>query len=132
MNIKKAWETLQAGRAEKAMESRQKFFDSLQAKADDTTNVSESCTEEETSSTIVSSSTSESLPQQVTKRISITKKTSPSTKNGYAKDETTKQTELVSYYSSSSPQIDEPLLDEPPVTKPKLFLPPLDLKFFLK
>ncbi|CAF3372079.1 unnamed protein product [Rotaria sp. Silwood1] len=138
MNIKKAWETLQVGRAEKAMESRQKFLDSSQLKVDevslvettdDTTNVSEIRTDEETTSTINSSILGQ---QQIIKQTPTTKKSFLFMKKGSVKEETMKKTELISPSLSSSPQIDEPLLDEPPPSKPKIILTPLDLKPFLK
>ncbi|CAM2703017.1 unnamed protein product [Rotaria socialis] len=139
MNMKRAWETLQAGRAENAMESRQRFLDSLQTKTDevssseitdDTTIVSEIHTDEETNC-IITSSTNES--QQVIKQTSPTKKNVSSTKKGSAKDEISKQTELAESFTSSASQADESLLDEPPPSiKFKAALPPLDLTPFLK
>ncbi|CAF4085833.1 unnamed protein product [Rotaria sp. Silwood2] len=138
MNIKKAWETLQVGRADKALETRQKFLDSLQSKVDevsgfettdDITNVSEIRTDEETTSTINSSIIEQ---QQMIKQTPTTKRSSSLTKKGSIKEEVSKQTELISPSLSSSPQIDEPLLDEPPPRKPKIILTSLDLKPFLK
>ncbi|CAF2133241.1 unnamed protein product [Rotaria magnacalcarata] len=139
MNMKKAWETLHAGRAENAMESRQRFLDSLQTKiyesslseiTDDTTNVSEIRTDEETNC-IITSSAIES--QQVIKQTPATKKNVSPTKKGSAKDEISKQTELAESFTSSASQANEALLDEPPPSiKCKVALPPLDLTPFLK
>ncbi|CAF3652930.1 unnamed protein product [Rotaria sordida] len=139
MNIKKAWATFQVGRAKKAMETRQKFLDSLQSKVDevslyetidDATNISEIRTDEEVSTTINSSIIEQQ--QSVNKQTSTTKKSISSTKKESVKDEVSKQIELISPSLSSSSQIDEPLLDEPPASKPKIILPPLDVKPFLK
>lgn len=137
MNMKRAWETMEAGRAEKAMETRQKFLDFLQTKTDessssgivdDTTNVSEARTDEETTSTI--NSAAEQHP--VTKQSTSTKKNPSSSKKESAKDESAKQRELTGSFISSFSHIEEPLLDEPPMTKRKSTLPAIDLTPFVK
>jgi hypothetical protein len=124
--MKKAWETFETGRAVKAMQTRQKFLDSLQiiSELSDTitTNTSEIHTDTETSNTVIE--------QQVVKQIPSRKKSPLSTKKKLVKDELPKQIECI----SPQVQIDEPLLDESPqsLLKPKISLPPLDLKSFIK
>jgi hypothetical protein len=133
--MKKAWETFETGRAEKAMQTRQKFLDSLQIKFDDQPspeitdeiiNLSESLTDTETIERIVPSIIEQ---QQVGKQILSRKKSPSSIKKGSVKDETFKQMEFI----PPQLQIDEPLLDEPPPSsKSKISLPPLDIKPFIK
>ncbi|CAF0738248.1 unnamed protein product [Adineta steineri] len=138
MNIKKAWETVQVGRAEKAMRTRQKFLDSLQVKndekplpnvIDDTKILPAIHTDEET----IPTHTAPIIEQQQTiKQISHSKKNSLTIKKGSIKDDIQKITELIPIVLPSKPQIDEPLLNEPPQNKPKITLPLLDIKPFLK
>jgi hypothetical protein len=121
INMKKAWETFQAGRAEKAMQTRQKFLDSLQLTPeinDTTMNFSEAHADTEISSTSISSV----IEQQVVKQTSSRKK-SPLKKGS------PKQMDLI----PPQLQIDEPFFDEPPPSiKSKISLPPLDLQPFIK
>lgn len=134
INMKKAWETLQNGRAEKAMQTRQKFLDSLQIKIDDQpspditdeiTNFSEIRTDSETSATITPPIIE---PQQQVLKPILTRKKSPSSmkKASVIIDETPKPIEVIP---------SEPFLDEPPPSsssKSKISLPPLDMKPFMK
>jgi hypothetical protein len=127
MNIKKAWETLQAGRAEKAMKTRQKFLDSLQINIDDGQYLSDIHTDEET----IDITTPPIIEQQqIIKQKS--KNSSLRMKKGSVKDEISKQIELIPLIIPSIPQINEPLLTEPPPRKSELTLPLLDIKPFLK
>jgi hypothetical protein len=149
--MKKAWETYEAGRAQKAMKARQKFLDSLQPKveerpssgvADSTTKRSESRVDGETTSGTAAVPVAPTTEQpQVTKQIppvsvSPTKKNAPSTtsKKGAAKDDAAKQAELAAAQELAPPPplVDEPLLNQPPPTKPKIILPPIDVKPFIK
>ncbi|CAF1269415.1 unnamed protein product [Adineta ricciae] len=130
MNIKKAWETLQAGRAEKAMKSRQKFLESLQLKVDDQppSQLIENSESQPNNGAI----SSPIIEQQETIRQSlISKKSSVSSKKTSAKEEPAKQVETMAQIKTSPPPIDEPLLNESP-SKPKLILPLLNVKPFLK
>lgn len=129
INMKKAWETFQTGRAEKAMQTRQKFLDSLQIKIDDQLspeitdeiiNLPETRIDAEAPSTITSS---------VIEQQQVVKQNPPRKKKVSVKEEPTKQIELI----PPQPQIDEPLLDEPPPpSKSKIILPSLDIKPFIK
>jgi hypothetical protein len=140
MNIKKAWETCETGRAQKAMQTRQKFLDSVQPKVEegvssdtpeDTSNQPEGRTDQETANPITPPVIDQQ--QQVVKQTSSTKKGSSSSKRGAAKDEAAKHTESMPFFIPPQPQIDEPLLDEPPPpTKTKLSLPSVDIKPFLQ
>ena len=128
LNMKKAWETLEAGRAEKAMKTRQKFLDSLRPKTDDQLIVE---IPSETESIVVSTPPVIEKPQpQHTFKQHQHRKKSPSLKKISSREESPKPIELIVV----QPQIDEPLLHEPPPssTKPKTSLPPLDLKAFIK
>ena len=110
MNMKKAWETYEIGRAEKAMRTRQRFLDSLPIPVDNhplsevkdgSTHISEVPTDEE----VINTTTPPIIEQeQVVKSIRTIQKTFP-------KDERT---------------------SSPPPSKPKITLPPLDLTSFLK
>jgi hypothetical protein len=100
MNIKKAWETFQIGRAEKARQTRQKFFDSLQIKideqpspeiTDEIINFSEAHTDSETSANITPSIIEPTIVKQTFPR----KKSPSSTKKGLIKEETFKPIELI-------------------------------------
>lgn len=126
MNMKKAWETFQPGRAEKAMQSRQKFLDSLQIQPINDTPITPSdvCTPIETANT----NEPPPPPPPVVKSTSSRKKSPFSIKKGSIREEIPKPTELI------LPQtpINEPLLQESPFPKPKLLLPPLDLQSFTK
>ena len=129
MNMKKAWETLEAGRAQKAFETRQKFLESLQPKLDDETKESpENRTEESIVSTVSDSpETTVSSPLTSAGKRLISSSTS---KKGSIKNEMNKQSE--SPVTPSTPiAINEPLLNEPPPMKPKILLPPLDLQPYL-
>jgi hypothetical protein len=135
--MKKAWETLQTGRAEKAMQTRQKFLDSLQIKVDEQLspeindeiiNISEIRTDSETSAPTTPLIIEQQ--QQVVKQTPPRKKSPSSTKKeSVVKDEiNSKKIELI-----PPAQIDELLLNEPPLSsKPKISLPPLDIKPFIK
>ncbi|CAM4739728.1 unnamed protein product [Rotaria magnacalcarata] len=152
INMKKAWETVEAGRAQKAMKARQKFLESLQPKPDErpsssaidgTTKRPDSHTGEETLDATTTSTTTSAIDQQhaakqtPTAAAATTKKSgsSAANKKGAAKDDASKQAE-----STTAPQepliplpvVDEPLLDQPPPAKPKVILPPLDIKSFIK
>ena len=129
LNMKKAWETFESGRAEKAMKSRQKFLDSLRIKPDEQavseTTVSEPRTDTEVSNLLTPPVIESPVPKQTFPR----KKSPASGKKGSAKEEPPKPIESISLQV----QTDEPLLDQPPPsTKPKLSLPPLDIKSFIK
>lgn len=151
INMKKAWETVEAGRAQKAMNTRQKFLESLQPKPDErpssgtTDNAlkrSDSRTDGETSSATVAPSTAATTEQkEITKQAhASTKKSASSTgnKKSTAKDEAAKQAELAAQElaqaaaAAAAPPVDEPLLDQPPPMKSKVVLPPIDVKPFLK
>ncbi|UJR30270.1 hypothetical protein I4U23_017808 [Adineta vaga] len=155
INTKKAWETLETGRAQKAMQTRQKFLDSLQPKVeerplsattDGTTKSPETQPSDKPSTTTAPSTVPPAAEQQpVAKQTpaATTKKgiSSTGTKKGAAKDEATKQAELAAAAAAQQeaaplvppmPIVDEPLLDQPPPTKPKIILPPLDIKPFTK
>ena len=130
--MKKAWETFQTGRAEKAMQTRQRFLDSLQPKSDEQStpeisdviiSLSDTHTDTEISFSSVPSSN-----EQVAKQTSSRKRSS--SKKGSIKDvEALKQTEL----TPPQLQIDEPLFNEPPPSlKPKISLPTLDLQPFIR
>ena len=152
--MKRAWETHEAGRSQKAMKARQKFLDSLQPKSEDpigsgsidlTGKTVDGRQGEDT--TLVPSTTNSALnisdqlqaypSSKSVAAPATTKKSASSTgnKKGTNKDDPTKQTE-----HSTTPQeliappplIDEPLLYDPPPTKPKITLPPLDVKPFIK
>lgn len=116
------------------MQTRQKFLDSLHIKIDDqplpdindeTTNISETPTDSETSTT-----KSVTEQQQQPEVVKSRKKSPSSTKKGTIKEENPKQVEIL----LSPLPIDEPLLNELPasLTKPKIALPPLDIKPFMK
>ena len=132
MNIKKAWETLQAGRAEKAMRSRQKFLESIQVKFDNqpSSQISDN-SETVTDNRPISSSVIEQQQQEIVRQPSTVKKSSQSSKKTQVKEDPPKQTELIPIAPQRKSSIDEPLLNESP-TKPKLTLPLLDVKPFLK
>jgi hypothetical protein len=147
--MKKAWETYEAGRAQKAMKARQTFLDSLQPKVEErpssgTTDTATKRPEsrpdgEITNATGALPAVATTEQQQVTKQTpavaaSAAKKTAPSTasKKGAAKDEAAKQAELAAAQELAQPPVDEPLLDQPPPAKPKIILPPLDVKPFIK
>jgi hypothetical protein len=154
INMKKAWETFESGRSQKAMKARQKFLDSLQPKVeerpssgtiDGSTKRPESRAGEETTNagtgTAVPTTAATTEQQQVTKQTpaaatTAAKKSAPSaaSKKGAAKDDTSKQAELAATQQDLNPPVpvDEPLLDEPPPSKPKIVLPPLDIKPFIK
>ncbi|CAF4088818.1 unnamed protein product [Rotaria sp. Silwood2] len=150
INMKKAWETFEAGRAQKAMKARQKFLDSLQPKVeerptsstlDGTTKRPESRTGEEPSNATPTTATA-TEQQHAAKQTpaatgSTTKKSASSTgnKKGVAKEDASKQAESTSAQQELTlppPIVDEPLLDQPPPAKPKIILPPLDVKPFIK
>ena len=126
--MKKAWETFQAGRAEKAMRTRQKFLDSLHIQPinETPTTISDVPTSTEISSSTISSTTEPSSP--VVRRVSSGKKSASPTKKGSIREETPKPMEL----TPLQVQIDESLFHEPPFSKPKINLPPLDLQPFIK
>ncbi|CAF1182417.1 unnamed protein product [Rotaria sordida] len=153
INMKKAWETFEAGRAQKAMKTRQKFLDSLQPKVeerpssgtlDGTIKRPESRAGEEPSSTTTTISTTATATeqQQVAKQTSpatgpTTKKSASSAGNKKvaAKEDASKQVESISAQQELTlpqPVVDEPLLNQPPPAKPKIILPPLDVKPFIK
>lgn len=127
--MKKAWETLENGRAEKALQTRQKFLDSLQIKNvdeqsspdinDEITSLSEIRTDSETSATV--SSPIIEQPQPILK----SRKKSPSS---------AKKTSIIAKPIELIPS--EPFLDEPPssssLSKPKISFPPLDMKPYIK
>ena len=131
--MKKAWETFQTGRAEKAMQTRQRFLDSLQPKSDEQQSTPEisdvviSLSDTHTD-TEISLSSVPSSNEQVIKQTSPRKRSS--LKKGSIKDvEALKQTEL----TPPQLQIDEPLFNEPPPSlKPRISLPALDLQPFIK
>ena len=152
--MKKAWETFEAGRSQKAMKARQKFLDSLQPKPeerptssalDGTTKRSDSRVGDETSNTATptaGAATELQQPQHATKQTPAT--AAPSSKKSASgagskksalKEDASKQAELAAAQhelSVPSPAVDEPLLDQPPPAKPKIILPPLDIKPFTK
>ncbi|CAF3557642.1 unnamed protein product [Rotaria sp. Silwood1] len=153
INMKKAWETFEAGRAQKAMKARQKFLDSLQPKVEDhpssgtldgTTKRPESRAGEEPSTTTSAtpSTVAATEQQHVAKQTpaaagSTAKKSASSTgnKKGAAKEDASKQAELTAAQQELTlppPVVDEPLLEQPPPAKPKIILPPLDVKSFVK
>ena len=106
--MKKAWETFQIGRAEKAMRARQKFLDSFQPDINEALG--------NLSDTEISFARSLSISEPVGKQ-TVARKSSLTKKR------------------STLPQlqIEEPLLDEPPASlRPKISLPPLDLQPFIK
>ena len=127
MNMKKAWETFQPGRAEKAMQSRQKFLDSLQIQQPINGTPT---TPSDVSTLIETPHTNEPLPPPppVVKPISSRKKSPFSTKKGSVREEILKPMEL----TLSQTPIDEPLLHESPFPKPTILLPPLDLQSFTR
>ncbi|UJR16262.1 hypothetical protein I4U23_003169 [Adineta vaga] len=132
MNIKKAWETLQVGRAEKAMRSRQKFLESIHVKVDDhpSSQISDN------SETVIDNRTISSpiieQPEMVRQPSTMKKSSSSLSKKTSVKDDLLKQTELIpTVLPQVKSPIDEPLLNESP-SKPKLTLPLLDVKPFLK
>ncbi len=145
--MKKAWETFETGRAQKAMKSRQKFLDSLQPKvedrpsssaADSTIKRSDSRVDGEGTAAPPAVATPEQQHQQATKQTPATpagKKGSfaAASKKISAKDEAAKQAELAAAQEFiPPPAVDEPLLDQPPPSKPKIILPPIDIKPFTK
>lgn len=153
INMKKAWETHEAGRSQKALKSRQKFLDSLQPKLEETAgqdSTGKSADGRPNDDNSIGSATTHTTgtgdqhqtvvqPSAPSKTTSSTapKKSASSTgnKKGSNKDDSSKQVD-----HSTTPQdlhppvpvIDEPLLYEPPETKPKIALPPLDVKSFMK
>jgi hypothetical protein len=147
--MKKAWETFETGRAQKAMKARQKFFESLQPKvedrpassaADGTLKRSDSRVDGDgtTPTAAHPAAATPELQQQTTKQTPAapaTKKTTlaAASKKGAAKEEAAKQAELAAAQELIPlPAVDEPLLDQPPPSKPKIILPPIDFKPFTK
>lgn len=144
--MKKAWETFESGRAQKAMKSRQKFLESLQPKAeerppssaaDGTIKRSESRVDGEGTAVAATPPATEQQQQPASKQAptatSPKKSTSAAAKKAAAKDEATKQAELAAAQDLIPlPVADEPLLNQPPPSKPKIILPPIDTKPFIK
>ena len=145
--MKKAWETFESGRAQKAMKSRQKFLESLQPKAeerppsgatDGTFKRSESRVDGEGTAVAATPPTNEQqqqqpAPKQAPTAVSPKKSTSAAAKKAAAKDEAAKQAELAAAQELIPlPVADEPLLNQPPPSKPKVILPPIDTKPFIK
>lgn len=145
--MKKAWETYEAGRAQKAMKSRQKFLESLQPKAeerppsvaaDGTIKRSESRVDGEGTTAAPTPPAIEQAQQQAASKPPTTatspkKSTSAAAKKAAAKDEAAKQAELAAAQELIPlPVADEPLLNQPPPSKPKIVLPPIDTKPFMK
>ena len=145
INMKKAWETYEAGRAQKAMKARQKFLDSLQPKPDEppatdgTTKPADEAAASAASSTNVPAASEQQPPaSKQAPAPAAPKKSASSTgnKKGAGKDDAAakqaEQTATSQELIPPPPVIDEPLLDEPPPSKPKVLLPPLDVKPFIK
>ena len=113
MNMKKAWETQEAGRAQKALQSRQKFLESLQAKAD--AHPSSAC--DEPTNTV-----SKAEGHKQLQAIPAVRKSSPSV--------TSRKGSTPNEVTSPPVPVDEPLLNEPPAVKSNVALPPLDVEPF--
>lgn len=133
MNMKNAWETHEAGRAQKAMATRQKFLDSALVKVEDqpasaaaesTVDRLDVRTPDETTSPIVPP-----VPLALKAKRSHSSVTG---KRGSKKEEAAKLMEPQLQLLPPPPVVFEPLLHEPPSVKPKIQLLPLDLQPFLK
>ena len=111
--MKKAWETQEAGRAQKALQSREKFLESLQPKADE--RPPSAC--EEPANAVSSDDGHQQLQPTPTAR-----KTSSSVAS--RKGSTPKE------MTSPPVPVDEPLLNEPPAVKSNSVLPRLDVEPF--
>ena len=140
INMKKAWETFETGRAQKARMTRQKFLESLEPKVEDKPSVdtadgvgkvADGHAGDEKSHT-----TAEQTPGAKQNAAGTSKKSTTSTgnKKETTKEDASKQAELAAAQHEliPLPLVDEPLLDEPPPSKPKIILPPLDTKPFTK
>lgn len=147
INMKKAWENFDPGRAQKAMKSRQKFLESLQPKAEEPTATdgtgkpTDGRTGEDGTTTGAAAPaapvpTEQIPPAKTAAAPTATKKSASSTGNKKGgKDDGTKQIEPAATPQELVPPvpvIDEPLLDEPPPSKPKVVLPPIDVTPFSK
>ena len=142
MNIKKQWEVFEPGRAQKAMETRRRFLDSLLIKdenqtidnlpelADDQVNnpTTENLAENKKSPTASDIQESAVIPPHSsnTERLS----SSGASKKRSTKDQATKQPEVIA--TPPSPVIIEPFLNESPFVQTKIQLPPLDRQSFMK
>ena len=138
--MKKAWETFETGRAQKARMTRQKFLESLEPKAEEKSltdtidgvgKVSDGHAGDEKSH-----ATAEQHHGAKQNAAGTLKKSTSSTgnKKGTTKEDASKQADLAAAQHEliPLPLVDEPLLDEPPPSKPKIILPPLDTKPFTK
>ncbi|CAF0817974.1 unnamed protein product, partial [Didymodactylos carnosus] len=113
INTKKAWETYEAGRAQKSETDEQKLPDGDEQQKD-----------------IVSPTEPVKKAQDKKAETETTVKTGKGAAKK-VKEETIKPPEVISE-QPPPPPIDEPLLDEPPPQKPKIILPPLDIKHYLR